>query len=663
MCGIMGSLHYHGRREFSIRPLMALMRHRGPDESHIIEQDFWSLAVTRLAITSPQEKNTQPLWSADKRFCFAFNGEIYNHKELRAFLIKKGYMFKTSSDAEVLFHLYLEYGSQAFVKAQGMFACAIFDCIKKTWTLAKDPFGIKPLYFTLKTGVFVFASEIKPLLKILKNPSLNKSALPSYLQRRFAMGQETLFKSVFRALPGEITTVSPQGEIKSVKYRSLAKRLFHNGENTGAKAKSKRFDEFSARLKKSLHQTAKSDSPLGVLLSGGLDSSVVSRGACDVLAQPPGAYFFDKGCDQQERFFAKALSSATGQTLHTVSPGKSDFLLLPKILRALEEPLGDSIIVPTYKLMKAVSEKNKTALSGEGADEILAGYGHHKIYYLFHKFRFLRTLSAALGARLPSSLLNALFPYPEKLSKQVLSKALGALSQKGLKRFVELSHLFDSEEIQRLIPQMADLKPSLYPDIFSLKDLMIFDAENWLSHYNLLRIDKLSMAFSLEVRLPYLNWDFANFALNLPQSDTISLRSNKNILRRFARQELFKPSNGGDQTRLQTGLKIARRPKRPFTFKESSSYSKEYRGFVRDHLDSSFKKAYDISHKELERLLKIWENGLDKGFESSETAANHTDPTSATILSKAKKGARPDFRTEKQIASLLNLAIWTKEFF
>ena len=652
MCGIVGSLHFHGKRDFSLAPLVRLMKHRGPDESHIIEQDFWSLGLCRLAITAPEEKHTQPLWSPDKRFCFAFNGEIYNHKEIKALLRAKGWAFKSSSDAEVLFYAYLQYGQEAFIKSQGMFACAVFDSLKKTWTLVRDPFGIKPLYFFHSPRAFVFASEIKPLLSLQKNPSPNKKALAPYLQKRFVPGRETFFEHILRVLPGEMKTVQATGHTKSLQYRG-----FSNAKTFRKDSKAQRFEEFSLRLRESCKITARSESPIGALLSGGLDSSVVAALACEVSQKTPSAWFFDNSYDKEERTCAIALAEKTGWDLRCVFAEKKDFLLLPKVIRALEEPLADSIIVPTYKLMKAVSQEHKVALSGEGADEILAGYSHHRIFYLFHKYRFLQSL-APLGAKLPSFLLNALFPYPGKIKKQDLKGALRDLSRQGLKSFSDLYALFNRKERERLVPGISAVEGSS-PNLFSLKDLMIFDMENWLCHYNLLRTDKLSMAFSLELRLPYLNWDFADFALGLPQEDIISLTENKKILRRFARGILSPPLSETKQGKTPSkfkdktlqnklipsklsdfynrpGLKIAGRKKHPFTFKESAVYSKEYREFVWDHLSShSFKSAYGFSGKGLSEQLKAY----------------------------ARLGGQPDLRAEKQIAGLLNLAVWTKEFF
>ena len=618
MCGIAGSLYFTGKKEFSLHPLLRLMKHRGPDESSVIEQSDWSIGVNRLAISAPYEQNTQPLWSPDKRFCFVFNGEIYNHKNIRKTLQERAYCFRTSCDSEVLFYAYLEYGSQAFLKCQGMFACAIFDTLEKKWILVRDPLGIKPLYFQTDRDWFAFSSEIKPLL-LLNQASINKKALPSYLQRRFVLGKETLFSNIFRILPGEMMEVFIKGDTKIQKYWTP------KAENNSYKNKNGRLKQFSSQLRNSVQISSESEVGMGVLLSGGLDSSLINALSYslqkDSIRQAE-AWFFDNTYDREERVFAERLSQKLKQKLYKVYPEENDFLLLPKIIKSLEEPLGDAIIIPTYQLMKQISQKEKVALSGEGADEIFGGYGHHRIFYLlkmFKKFSFLNFFSS-IAKRLPESLLNACFPYPGKFKKSILCQSLKPLGQSGLKRYIEASHLFTSEDINNLIPDLlreSHFSESFYPDIFSLKDLMLFDIQNWLPNYNLLRIDKLSMAHSLEVRVPYLNLDFAAFCMGLPEQDIISLFRSKKILREFAYKESL------------LDFKTSYRKKHPFTFKEKNVYGKKYREFTRDHLDESFRKKWNIRTEAINRLLG----------ESNEY-----------------------LNIQKQITSLLHLSIWTKEF-
>ena len=620
MCGVIGNLNFQGKGSggVSLPSLLELMRHRGPDESSFLEQDDWSVGVNRLAVSAPGERAVQPLWSPDKRFCFVFNGEIYNHAQIKKTLQAKGWIFKTSCDSEALFYAYLEYGVSAFQTLQGMFAGAVFDTLEKKWTLFRDPFGIKPLYYQILPKRFVFSSEIKPLL-LLKKPSINRDVLPQYLQQRFVLEEKTLFTGVFRVRPAEIMEVSQKKEVKTHIYRTLPSKPQTSGL---FKNKKERFEMFADKLKKSVEITSESEVSLGSLISGGVDSSTISALIHSSSKKPP-AFFFDNSYDREERRFAENLARKFHPTLHTVYPEKTDFLLLPKIIRALEEPLGDSIIIPTYKLMEHTSRKVKTALSGEGADEILGGYGHHRTFYLLKKLRLAIPFAGGLTGRLPESLLSALVPYPGKFRKDALQSSLTVLSRFGLKRFIEATHLFSYEDLSKLIPsgfQGGRPSPSPYPDISSLKELMSFDIQNWLTNYNLLRTDKLSMACSLEIRVPYLNSDFADFTLKLPEKDLISLRMEKKILRKFA----FK--------KTALGFKRSYRKKHPFTFKEADFYGKAYKEFIRDHLDKSFRKTWHISEKALQSLLE-----------------------------RSQKS--DDLLTQKQITSLLHLAVWTKEFF
>ena len=627
MCAIAGCLHFKNKGGFSIQSLLEIMTHRGPDQTAFIDQELWSLGMNRLAIVSADEKHTQPLWSPDKRFCFVFNGEIYNYKEIKKDLENQNYLFKSSCDSEVLFYAYLAYGTEAFIKCQGMFVCAIFDTLKKKMILARDPLGIKPLYFYTDREQFAFASEIKALL-LLKKPEIHFKALPYYLQKRFVPGKETLFKGIFRLPPGELMTISSKKEIKSVKYWTPSSSP-KAGEDCN----------FSYHLNRSVQLCSKSEIPYAILLSGGVDSSLINSLICsEHHSSLPPAYFFDNTYDKQEKDSVQSLIQKTGQKLQLIESSKEDFLLLPKIIMALEEPLGDSIIIPTYKLLQKVSQKHKVVLSGEGADELLAGYTHHWLFYALKKFSFATKSSHLLSIEkfLPEAFLNLLFPYPGQFKKNRLKQLLKQIQNQGLKRYLEMISLFDTQEINSLFPDLlmdarfrghdgSDGHDRIgehdgvgYPDIYQLKDLIHYDLQNWLANYNLLRIDKLSMSHSLEVRVPYLNLDFVHTCLNLPEQDILSLWTRKKILRKVAKKQAL------------LDHKIAYRKKHPFTLDITKAYNKKYYDFVRDHLDDSFRKTYNIPAK----ILDQW---LDKNSQY--------------------------LGTQKQITSLLNLALWTKNFF
>ena len=672
MCGIIGSLHFNKKRDFSIKPAMDVLIHRGPDETHIIERDFWTVGVNRLAITSKGEKNTQPLWSPDKRYCFVFNGQIYNYKSIKNELLDLGCSFTTKCDSEVLFYSYLKWGTEAFLKCQGMFAMAIFDTLENKWILARDPLGIKPLYFYLDKNTFIFSSEIKPIL-FLKKTSINKAVLSSYLERRFTVGKETFFKNIYRLLPGESVFVhNSDKKTRFVKYWTATTKNKFKGKNS-----KERLDEFSKQLERSVDMTSQSEESIGVLLSGGLDSSVIHSlfSSCQKDSEfNKMNWFFDNTYDSQERDFAEKQTSKWNQNLYKVYPEEKDFVLLPDVIKNLEEPLADSIVLPTYKLMKNISQKQRILLSGEGADELLAGYAHHWMFYFFNllslgyksqvsnfqssssqnsnfqasdsqdfnsqnsysnesgnlslKEKNLNTVSINpfviidILKFFPESLLNFFLPYPGSLKKQRLLESLSVLKKSGLKRYIETNHLWTQTEIKNLFKEEAISQASIYPNINSLMDLQCFDIQSWLANYNLLRVDKLSMAFSIEVRLPYLNLDFVECCLSLPQKDIVSLFRRKKILRKSAYKNSW------------LDFKFANRKKHPFTWKERAVYNSSlYKDFVFDHLDESFKKTWEIDSSALNKFL-------ENSFSSNK-----------------------NLLTDKQVTSLLHLAIWTKEFF
>ncbi|MCZ0933017.1 MAG: asparagine synthase (glutamine-hydrolyzing) [Oligoflexia bacterium] len=622
MCGIIGSLHFDKKRDFSLQPVLNIMKHRGPDETHVIEEDYWSAGVNRLAITAKEEKNTQPLWSPDKRFCFIFNGQIYNYKELKSQLLELNYSFKTHCDSEVLFYAYLEWGVSAFLKCQGMFAMAVFDTLEKKWILARDPLGIKPLYFYFSAESFIFSSEIKPLLS-LKNISINKEVLPYYLQRRFVIGKETFFKDICRLLPGECVSVDREAKkMEHIKYWTAGAKSKLLGKNP-----KERLTEFSKELERSVDISSRSAESIGVLLSGGLDSSVIHSLFSSYQKDSDfkkANWFFDNTYDSAERKFAKKQAEKWNQKLYKVYPDEKDFLLLPKIIRALEEPLADSIVVPTYKLMKTISQKQRILISGEGADELLAGYAHHWLFYFFEKLYFWNMFSMFGALKIfPESVLNFFLPYPGSLKKQRLLESLSVLKKSGLKKYIETSHLWTSGEMKILFNEDSIPKrPVDYPEIHSLKDLQSFDIQNWLANYNLLRVDKLSMAFSIEVRLPYLNLDFVECCLSLQEKDIVSLFRRKKILREASYKQAW------------LDFEFSNRKKHPFTWREKAVYNNPlYKEFVWDHLDESFRKTWDINSSALNKVLE-------------DSFLPHKN-----------------LLADKQVTSLLHLSLWTKEFF
>ena len=608
MCGIAGYIQFQKDSSLSIDSLLFPMKHRGPDETESITGENFAIGVNRLAILSPEESKTQPLWSPEGRFAFVFNGEIYNFKEIKKTLMEKGWIFKTSCDTEVLFYSYLEYGEEAFLKCEGMFACAIFDKLLKKWTLIRDPFGIKPLYFQKTQKWFVFASEIKPLLT-LQSFSLRREELVGYLQRRFVSGENTLFSGILRLKSGTVMEASSEG-LKSHSYwrPKLSSSL-------ASINKKERFADFSSQLENSVKLTTKSDVSFGSLLSGGVDSATLTQMASK-LEKNFTTYFFDNGYDKEEKLFAKKTAERNSLILKTVKFQEKDFFLLPKIINHLEEPLGDSIIIPTYKLLKEAAQSEKVVISGEGADEILGGYVHHFLFFLLEKILPVKAFLKPLIKSLPEKVLNALFPYPGRIKKEELLKAMDNISQSGLKKFLKTTDLFTTEEIKKLIPDLPLPAETIPTNTSNLKDLMKWDIQNWLPNYNLLRIDKLSMAHSLEVRVPYLNRSFAEICLRLPLKDILSIFMRKKILRKFAYRK------------VNIDFQTAYRRKHPFTLK--ANQFKKYRGFLTDHLNRSFAKNLGINVLELEKLI-----------------AKRAD----------------SLKNQKQLTSLLNLALWHEEFF
>ena len=530
MCGIGGKYHFLGQdiTLSDLEKMNNLMIHRGPDGEGFFLDGPLGLCHRRLKILDLSERAKCPMTDHSGRFVLTYNGECYNYRELRDSLQKEGISFRSSGDTEVVLEALSRWGIDALSKINGMFALGLWDKREKKLLLARDRLGIKPLYFHKSQNIFLFASEIKPLLASGVDFHLDISGLYDYLTLRYNPTKKTLFKGVESLDPGSYMVIH-KGKIEQKRYWQLKKQSIQE----------KFCPEYLLELiSSSIKYRLCSDVPLGCFLSGGIDSTFVAE-----MIKNHGfssdAFTFNVGGKLSEAQDARQCALALGHKFHCFEG--VDFNNLEKILLCLEEPLGDNIILPSFSLFQGASKKIKVALSGEGADEIFNGYVHHIILYLLHQLSPFRKPLVALARTLPLPLLNYIHPYPQNLDIDSLKETLRRIESFD-------SSMQASRNFVRMFSRLQ-LRDYLHPDIFNtlkenpvpeyefsfLDSLTLLDLEGWNIKYTLHRLDRLSMAFSLESRVPFLDHRIIEYVISLREKDRLGLFSQKKALRRAAK--------------------------------------------------------------------------------------------------------------------------------
>lgn len=369
MCGIFGSISIDGDiiNDSLLQILSDSMIYRGPDDEGIINKGSWAIGMRRLSIIDISGGH-QPISNNNKNIHLVANGEIYNYKELRKDLIKLGYEFKTKSDIEVILHLYIEYGLDAIHHLNGMFAFAIYDENEETLWLARDRLGIKPLYYGWKHDNLIFSSELTGLAKYL-NAKVLKESILDYLGYSYIPAPNTIFEGISKLNPGEEMIIS-NGSVKNNIYWKPNTTSSYKGNVNDAAI------DLDKLLKESVELQLISDVPLGVFLSGGVDSSAIASYAAKINPNIPlETYTIDfNGKEGEDATFAEEVSKLLGTNHHSIKvDADQQFKSLDELIPMMDEPMSDSAIVPTYMLSKLAREHGiKVLLSGAGGDEILA---------------------------------------------------------------------------------------------------------------------------------------------------------------------------------------------------------------------------------------------------------------------------------------------------
>lgn len=536
MCGIVGAIdfltEFHGVKQ--LEQMLKKIKHRGPDSSGVWAKNGLAFGMQRLSIIDI-EGGEQPIWT-DLGTGIVFNGEIYNYKEIRGQLQNEGVVFKTQGDTEVIVQLYDKKGISAIHKLEGMFSICIYDSNKEKLYLVRDRVGIKPLYYFQKEKKFIFSSEIKSILAILKEfPSIDKQSLWHYLTLRYVPAPDTIWQDIKKLDPGSYLEYDlSNSEFKLHKYWQFE---FNSKKNLSSRDYDKEFETIF--LKAVEKRLLASDVPVGIMLSGGLDSSCVASAAIELGHQNFHTFSigFEDGGDFSELKYAEKMAKHIGSEHHEIVIKKKQFLeTIEKFVWHTDEPLADLASIPLYFVSELASNYVKVALSGEGADEIFAGYNFDS---LAKKLHYLK-----IADMIPNCLLKFI-PY----------NSIKQLCYSGYQNFlrdnyVHMTDVFSEEEKSKICN--FKVKDSTYKYIRELyaqsnskepiEQLQQVYCKSWLVEDLLMKADKMSMATSLELRVPFLDHKLVEWATELPLKYKVGTFlkgfSTKKIVRKFAEKRI-----------------------------------------------------------------------------------------------------------------------------
>lgn len=542
MCGIAGAIappSANVTRETIARMLDALA-HRGPDGHGIVEYPAQGSRVLlghrRLAIIDP-EGGKQPMCDDEAGLAITFNGEIYNFRELRDELAACGYRFALNSDTEVLLRAYQHWGDRVVERLRGMFAFAIWDARTERLFLARDRFGEKPLFLCETHGGLYFASEIKALLELpFAKPGVNLSAVWDFLAYRYVPGPKTLFEGVRKLPPGTCATWE-KGKLTERRYWSPPDGEIREARRETRGREQERVPEFLDQLDQAVKLQMVSDVPFGAFLSGGLDSSAIvalmTRHNSNVKTFSVG---FGEG-GYSELGYANVVAKHFGTQHHELTVGFDDIVAnLPKLVGFRDAPVSEPSDIPIYMLAKEASKTVKMVLTGEGSDEILGGYPKH----VFERFAQGWQLVPGYVRHSLIAPLTQSLPYSFRRTKTAVANLnIEDWRERYVRWFGALDHRERAElSVLRMNGEAVDSNVPPFdaaPGSSTLRRILYFDQTSWLPDNLLERGDRMTMAASIESRVPFLDHKLAQFVSTLPDSCRVKGLKTKWILREAGR--------------------------------------------------------------------------------------------------------------------------------
>ncbi len=602
MCGITGIFAFNlvGRfNKIHVANATNALASRGPDFQDIFTDEWVALGHRRLSIIDTSTSGHQPMWDASGRYCIIFNGEIFNYPDLRNELEGNGISFTSQSDTEVLLNLYIQEKELCLPKLNGFFSFCIYDKQEQSFFIARDRFGIKPLLYQFDDNKFIFASEMKSLWQYGLEKEIDYSSLYTYIQLNYIPAPNTILKDVKKLMPGHFAKVSP-GKLEIQEYYSIPKENL-NTHYSYDQAKEK----LSILLEESVKKRLVADVPLGSFLSGGIDSSVITTLASK---HKPDLHTFSIGF-KDEKFFDETeyaiLVAKKLKTEHTVFSLTNDDLFkhVHSILDYIDEPFADSSAIAVYILSQETRKHATVALSGDGADELLGGYNKHSAFY--------RTLNPGVKENLVSGLHSLWKILPKSRNSEIGNKV------RQLERFAEGMKLSPQERYWRWAGYSTETNTSKLLSENSLQEfdkkvygqrkseilksisahpfmneVLYTDLQLVLPNDMLTKVDLMSMANSLEVRVPFLDVDVVNFITSLPDDYKINGTGRKRILQ--------------DAFRDVLPAELYNRPKKGFEVPLLKWFRKEMKSVITDDLLSKkfIEEQGIFNYAEIEKLKK-----------------------------------------------------------
>lgn len=634
MCGIAGFMGQVENRADVIRNMTEVITHRGPDSDGFFTDDNISMGFRRLSIIDLGAGH-QPIYNEDKSLVLTFNGEIYNYKDLRKELIAKGHKFYTDTDSEVLVHGFEEWQEDMLPKLRGMFGFAIYNTKDNSLFIARDFFGIKPMHYTQIGNDFVYASEIKSILEYPKfEKKFNRKALDSYLSFQYAVPPETFFEGVYCLMPGHYLWYK-DGEVETTRY--FEARFNPNEEMTEEEA----VDKIEKVFENSVNAHKIADVEVGCFLSSGVDSSYVSTYFADQKTFTVG---FDFGEKYNEISWAKNLSEKIGVEHHTHLISSEEFWdAVPTVQYHMDQPLADPSCIALYFVSRLASHYVKVVLSGEGADELFGGY---TCYNDPRVFKIYQTIVPHCIRKAIRAICRKL---PDIKGRDYLIRACDKLEE----RYIGNAFMYDYKQKQELLkdPSIATRPQDLtrkyyyrcrkYDDVTKMQYL---DINMWMVGDILLKADRMSMANSLELRVPFLDKEVFKVASSLPTKLRCNKHNTKYAMRKAAVRHMPEATAEKEKLGFPVPTRVWLRDEKYYNVVKTKFKGKTAEKFFNTDvlvswLDSHFSGKEDNSRRvwTIYVFLVWYDIYFDEDSEKVEKPVNHLDELKAVAEARREK--------------------------
>ena len=634
MCGIAGFMGQVENRADVIRNMTEVITHRGPDSDGFFTDDNISMGFRRLSIIDLGAGH-QPIYNEDKSLVLTFNGEIYNYKDLRKELIAKGHKFYTDTDSEVLVHGFEEWKEDMLPKLRGMFGFAIYNTKDNSLFIARDFFGIKPMHYTQIGNDFVYASEIKSILEYPKfEKKFNRKALGSYLSFQYAVPPETFFEGVYCLMPGHYLWYK-DGEVETTRY--FEARFNPDEEMTEEEA----VDRIEKVFENSVNAHKIADVEVGCFLSSGVDSSYVSTYFADQKTFTVG---FDFGEKYNEISWAKNLSEKIGVEHHTHLISSEEFWdAVPTVQYHMDQPLADPSCIALYFVSRLASHYVKVVLSGEGADELFGGY---TCYNDPRVFKIYQTIVPHCIRKAIRAICRKL---PDIKGRDYLIRACDKLEE----RYIGNAFMYDYKQKQELLkdPSIATRPQDLtrkyyyrcrkYDDVTKMQYL---DINMWMVGDILLKADRMSMANSLELRVPFLDKEVFKVASSLPTKLRCNKHNTKYAMRKAAVRHMPEATAEKEKLGFPVPTRVWLRDEKYYNVVKTKFKGKTAEKFFNTDvlvswLDSHFSGKEDNSRRvwTIYVFLVWYDIYFDEDSEKVEKPVNHLDELKAVAEARREK--------------------------